>query len=71
VGVYSTGQQWSQIVGTVPADSPLVGRDSWLAGARSAADAQTACRAPALVPDGRVTLSQYVQGGLDRNQSCD
>lgn len=70
VGLYSTGQQWTQIAGTVPAGSPLVGRDSWLAGARSLADAQTTCRKPPLVPGGRVSLSQYVKGGLDRNQSC-
>jgi hypothetical protein len=70
VGLYSTGQQWAQIVGSVPADSPVAALDSWLAGATSLGDAQAACREPALVPDGRVTLSQYVHGGLDRNQSC-
>jgi hypothetical protein len=70
VGVYSTGQQWAQIVGTVPPDSTLVGGDTWLAGATSLSGAQAACSEPALVPGGRVTLSQYVSGGLDRNQSC-
>ena len=70
VGVYSTGQQWAQIVGVVPAGSTLFGQDSWLAGATSFASAQLACRKPALVPGGRVTLSQYVSGGLDRNLSC-
>ena len=70
VGIYSTGQQWSQIVGTVPASSNLAGRDSWLAGAATPTDAQTACLKPALVPGGRVTLAQYVRGDLDRNQSC-
>lgn len=70
VGLYSTGQQWAQIVGTAPSGSPLAGLDSWLAGATSPADAQAACSQPALVPGGRVTLSQYVRGTLDRNQSC-
>jgi hypothetical protein len=70
VGIYSTGQQWAQIVGTVPAGSPLTGRDSWLAGATSPTAAQAACRKPALVPGSRVTLSQYVSGALDRDQSC-
>jgi len=70
VGLYSTGQQWAQIVGSVPSGSLLAGRDSWLAGSTSLAQAQAACGKPALVPGGRVTLSQYVQGGLDRNQSC-
>ena len=70
VGVYSTAQQWSQIVGAVPPDSPLVGHDSWLAGATSISGAQAACGKPPLVPGGRVTLGQYVQGGLDRDLSC-
>jgi hypothetical protein len=70
VGIYSTNQQWAQIVGTVPASSPLAGRDSWLAGASSLTGAQAACARPALVPGGRVALTQYVQSGLDRNFSC-
>jgi hypothetical protein len=70
VGIYSTGQQFAQIVGTVPATSNLAGRDSWLAGAATPTDAQTACLKPALVPGGRVTLAQYLRGDLDRNQSC-
>jgi hypothetical protein len=70
VGLYSTGQQWAQIVGVVPAGSTLTGRDSWLAGATSLTSAQVACGKPAFAPGGRVTLSQYVSGGLDRNQSC-
>ncbi len=69
VGIYSTGQQWAQIVGTVPVGSALTGQDSWLAGATSLAGAQTACAKPALVPGGRVTLSQYVSG-LDHDLSC-
>jgi hypothetical protein len=70
VGLYSTGQQWSQIVGVVPPGGTLAGRDSWLAGATSLAEAQAACSEPALVPGGRVRLSQYVRDGLDRNRSC-
>jgi hypothetical protein len=70
VGLYSTAQQWTQIVGAVPATSNLAGRDSWLAGASSSADAQTGCLKPALVPDGQVSLTQYVRGGFDRNLSC-
>ena len=45
VGLYSTGQQWSQIVGRVPADSNLAGRDSWLAGSTSVGGARAACSA--------------------------
>ena len=70
VGVYSTGQQWAQIVGTVPADSPLVGLPSWLAGSTTLAQAVAECLQPPLVPGGRVALTQYVPDDLDRNHSC-
>jgi hypothetical protein len=70
VGLYSTNQQWSRIVGTVPSTSNLAGRASWLAGATTLSGARTNCAKPPLVPRGRVTLTQYVQGGLDRNNSC-
>ena len=70
VGLYSTGDQWRQIAGTVPATSNLVGRPSWLAGATSLSGARRNCAKPALVPGSRVTLTQYVVGDLDRNHSC-
>lgn len=71
VGLYSTGQQWAQIVGTVPTDSPLAGLPSWLAGSVSVAQAVAACDLPPLVPRGQVSLTQYVPDDLDRNHSCD
>lgn len=70
VGVYSTNSQWGQIVGSVPATSPLAGKPSWLAGATSLSGAKANCAKPALVPGGKVTLTQYVQSGWDRNYSC-
>jgi hypothetical protein len=70
VGLYSTGQQWAQIVGSVPADSPLVGLPSWLAGSVTLAQAVTECLQPPLVPGGQVTMTQYVPDDLDRNHSC-
>src|SRR4051812_21415892 len=70
VGVYSTGQQWSQIVGSVPSSSNLAGRPSWLAGSSSLSDAQSDCRNPALTPGGRVALTQYIVNGFDRNNAC-
>lgn len=70
VGVYSTGQQWAQIVGTVEADSVLADLDSWLAGSVTAAQAEDACDKDPLVPDGDVALSQYVRDEWDRNTSC-
>jgi hypothetical protein len=70
VGIYSTHQQWRQIVGTVPADSPLAGRRSWLAGSVTADQAAAACYLEPLLPRGPVTLSQYVPDDLDLNRSC-
>jgi hypothetical protein len=70
VGFYSTRQQWAQVAGTVGSGSTLAGRDNWLAGSTSLAGATAACRTTPLVPGGRVTLSQYVVDGLDRNHSC-
>lgn len=70
VGLYSTGQQWAEIVGTVPGSSPLAGLPSWLAGSVTAAQAVAACELPPLVPRSRVALTQYVPDDLDRNHSC-
>jgi hypothetical protein len=70
IGIYSTHRQWAQIVGNVPADSNLVGRPSWLAGSNSLSDARDDCRDAALTPGSRVTLTQYIVDGFDRNNAC-
>jgi hypothetical protein len=70
VGLYSTHQQWAQIVGSVPSSSNLASRPSWLAGSDSLSDARSDCRNPALTPGGRVTLTQYIVNGFDRNHAC-
>ncbi|HLM07504.1 MAG TPA: hypothetical protein VK402_20180 [Blastococcus sp.] len=70
VGIYSTAQQWTKVVGSVSTSSTLAGRSTWLAGATSLAGARSNCSRPPLVPDGRVVLAQYVVSGLDRNYSC-
>ena len=70
VGIYSTNQQWRQIVGSVPSSSNLADRPSWLAGATTLSGAKANCSKQPLVPGGEVTLTQYVQGGLDRNHHC-
>ena len=70
VGVYSTNYQWNVLVGSVPSTSNLVGRNSWLAGATTLRQAKANCTGAPLVPGGRVTLTQYVPDGLDRDHSC-
>ncbi|MFC7572708.1 hypothetical protein ACFQX8_09915 [Klenkia terrae] len=60
IGLYSTGQQWQQIVGWVPPGSPLYELDSWLAGALSRGEAALHCSDTPLTAGGDVVLSQYV-----------
>ncbi len=69
-GLYSTNQQWAEIVGTVPDNSPLSGLPTWMAGSVDLAGAVAACDQPPLVPGSRVTLTQYVPDDLDLNHSC-
>jgi len=71
VGLYSTSYQWRQIAGTATySGSPLAGLQSWLPGAQSLSAARSNCLLPALTPNGTVTLTQYVSGGLDNDYSC-
>jgi hypothetical protein len=70
VGIYSTGTQWNQIVGSAPSDSRLAGLPSWLAGARTLNGAKSNCSLPGLTPGSRVAVTQYVSGGLDYDYAC-
>ena len=70
VGVYSTGYQWSRIVGDVGPGSVLYDLDSWLAGAVSREGAVQNCAEPPLTGGGDVVLAQYVSGGLDHDVPC-
>ncbi len=69
-GLYSTGTQWNQIVGTVPSSSNLYRLQSWLAGARSLVGAKRNCSDAPLTAGGKVTVTQYVSGGFDYDHSC-
>lgn len=69
-GLYSTGFQWSQIVGTVPSSSKLYTLQSWLAGASSLASATSKCAEAPLTGGGKVTMTQFITGGFDYNKSC-
>jgi hypothetical protein len=68
-GIYSTSSQWSQIAGSTPTSSPLYTARSWLAGATSLTSAKRMCAAAPLTGGGKVTLTQYVSGGLDYDYS--
>jgi hypothetical protein len=70
VGIYSTGQQWERIVGTVSSSSNLYALPSWLAGSVNASGAADACSTEPLTAGGRVVLAQFVSRGFDYNYSC-
>ncbi|MCU1473783.1 hypothetical protein [Amnibacterium sp.] len=59
VGVYAARGDWTGIVGTVPATSPLYGVHTWLAGATTAAGAAENCTHAPLTAGGRIDLAQY------------
>jgi hypothetical protein len=70
VGIYSTGLQWSRIVGTVESSSNLYFLPSWLAGSLNASRAASACLKPPLTAGGKVALTQFVSRGFDYNHAC-
>jgi hypothetical protein len=71
IGIYSTGYQFGQIVGTVPSTSTLRGLPSWIAvGNDGVAAAQKACSAGGLTAGSQVRMAQYVVGNQDYNVSC-
>ena len=71
VGLYSTGLQWSRIVGTVSRSSNLYSLPSWLAGARTVTGAKANCSQAPLTAGGEVELTQFVDRKFDYNHSCD
>jgi hypothetical protein len=70
VGLYSSGVQWRQIVGTVSSSSSLYSLPSWLAGARNLAGAKANCSNPPLTAGGEVVLTQFVSRGFDYDHAC-
>lgn len=57
IGIYSTGYQWGQIVGSTTPGS-LAGLPEWLPGARSEKGAQSNCSVSSFT-GGKVTLTQW------------
>lgn len=71
VGLYSTGYQWGQIVGTsVSTTSNLNGLKNWRPGGANLSTAKQACSASSLTPGGIVVLTQFVSKNLDYDYSC-
>jgi hypothetical protein len=71
VGIYSTGPQWSKIVGSsVSSQSNLNGLINWRPGGSSQSTAQQACNAKSLTEGGKVTMTQFISRNLDYDYSC-
>ncbi len=70
VGLYSTKQQWSLIIGGAPRSSPLTGLPTWRGGATTAAGAAELCAGTGLTASSRVAHAQWVDGGIDRDLVC-
>lgn len=71
VGLYSTGAQWSQIVGkAVSGTSNLNGLINWRPGGANLTTAKSACKAAPLTTGGKVVLTQFIANSLDYNYSC-
>ncbi len=71
VGLYSTGYQWTQIVGSsVSPTSNLSGLKNWRPGGANLKTSKQACSATPLTAKGVVVLTQYIAKNLDYNYSC-
>jgi hypothetical protein len=65
VGVYSTGYQWGQVVGS----ATFGGAPSWYAGTGSLSTAQSHCGTTGFT-GGPVTLVQFAKNGYDGDVTC-
>lgn len=71
VGVYSTPAHWAEIIGVVPATSPLATAPSWLAlGPVTYQKARKQCGAVPFTPRGRLEMTQLVANGFDYDVAC-
>lgn len=71
VGLYSTGYQWGVITGNnIGENSNLRGLANWRPSGSTLTNAISNCKVAPLTTDGYISLTQYVQGGIDKNHSC-
>ena len=70
VGIYSTGYQFGEIVGSIDPGSNLNRLKNWIPGAASTASALANCASGPLTPGGTITLTQFTAASLDYNVTC-
>ena len=69
VGIYSTEIQWSAVTDSTKSDS-FVGLANWRPSGSTLVNAVKNCKVAPLTNGGFISLTQYVQGGIDKNHSC-
>jgi len=69
IGLYSTAVQWSGVTDSTKSNA-FVGLPNWRPSGSTLTNAQTNCKATPLTTNGYVSITQYVQGGIDKNHSC-
>ena len=69
IGIYSTAVQWNEITGTTTS-TVLAGLPNWRPSGSQLNNAVANCKVPPLTNGGYIALTQYVQGGIDKNHSC-
>ena len=69
LGLYSTSVQWNEIIGDTQSPS-LAGLPNWRPSGSTLKNAINNCKSTSLTTGGFVAMTQYIQGGIDKNHSC-
>lgn len=69
IGLYSTALQWSGVTDATKSNV-FVGLPNWRPSGSTLTNAVANCKATPLTDGGSIVMTQYVQGGIDKNHSC-
>ena len=69
IGLYSTALQWDGVTDSTKS-SVFTGLPNWRPSGSSLGNAVANCKLAPLTDGGSIVVTQYVQGGIDKNHSC-
>jgi hypothetical protein len=69
IGLYSTAVQWTGVTDNTKSTS-FAGLPNWRPSGSVLTNAINNCKVAPLTSGGYISLTQYVQGGIDKNHSC-
>jgi hypothetical protein len=69
IGLYSTALQWTGVTDAT-ASKTFTGLPNWRPSGSTLSNAVLNCKAAPLTSGGYISLTQYVQSGIDKNHSC-